>query len=210
MAARGALRLILRTAAFAAALALSPAAAGQAHERTLLLVAKPGMSDPNFRETVVLVTQDEKANAVGLILNRPTQRSLASILPGERFKRFTEPVFFGGPVEANGLFALFRAEASPGEAVAILPGVFLAGNPATLDALMHKPPSSIRFYAGYSGWGPAQLRGELERGDWHVLNADAETVFTKDTRDLWNRLLRMARTVTAHAPPTEMFAKQLE
>ena len=63
-----------------------------------VLVAKPGLPDPNFRESVVLVTQNEKGESAGVIINRPTDRSLASILPGERFKRFTDPVFFGGPV----------------------------------------------------------------------------------------------------------------
>lgn len=204
------LRRILACTAFFAAVALTGTAAAQDHSRTLLLVARPGLPDPNFRESVVLVTQDEKANAVGLIVNRPTQRSLASILPGERFKRFTEPVFFGGPVAANGLFALFRAPTSPGDALAMLPGLFFAGNPSTLDELMHKPPASIRFFTGYAGWGPAQLRGEIDRGDWYVLNADAETVFTKDTRDLWNRLMLKARTITAKVPLTEITVKQLE
>jgi putative transcriptional regulator len=194
------LRRILACTALLAAAAIAGSAAAQDHSRTLLLVARPGLPDPNFRESVVLVTQDEKANAVGLIVNRPTQRSLASILPGERFKRFTEPVFFGGPVAANGLFALFSAPASPGDALVMLPGLFFAGNPSTLDELMHRPPSSIRFFTGYSGWGPEQLRGEIDRGDWYVLNADAETVFTKDTRDLWNRLVLKARTITAEVP----------
>jgi len=204
------LRRFVGCTAFIAAVAVTATAAAQDHSRTLLLVAKPGLPDPNFRETVVLVTQDEKANAVGVIVNRPTQRSLSSILPGERFKRFTEPVYFGGPVAVNGLFALFRAQTSPGDALAMLPGLFFAGNPSTLDELMHRPPADIRFFAGYSGWGPEQLRGELDRGDWYVLNADAETVFTKDTRDLWKRLMLKARTVTANMPLTEISAKQLE
>ncbi|MDO8631031.1 MAG: YqgE/AlgH family protein, partial [Phycisphaerales bacterium] len=63
------LRRILGCAALFAAVAIAATAAAQEHSRTLLLVARPGLPDPNFRETVVLVTQDEKANAVGLIVN---------------------------------------------------------------------------------------------------------------------------------------------
>src|SRR3970282_2598203 len=94
-----------------ALLVLVCAAHGAAQEgsRTLFLVAKPGLPDPNFRESVVLVTQNASGETAGVIINRPTGRSLASILPGERFQRFTEPVFFGGPVMPHGLFAVYRA-----------------------------------------------------------------------------------------------------
>ena len=42
-----------------------------------LLVARPGLLDPNFRQTVVLVTQRPDGSTVGVILNRPTQIELA-------------------------------------------------------------------------------------------------------------------------------------
>src|SRR3990172_8824549 len=185
-----------------ALLLLVCAAHGVAQEgsRTHFLVAKPGLPDPNFRESVVLVTQNEKGETAGVIINRPTNRSLASILPGERFKRFTEPVFFGGPVMSQGLFAVYRAEKRAGDSLAMLPGVYLSLQPSTLEELIQKPPRSIRFYAGLSGWAPGQLQAEIERGDWFVLNADADTVFASDTTGLWSRLLRRARTITARIP----------
>lgn len=175
-------------------------APAQEPARTLLLVAKPGLPDPNFGESVVVVTQGGNANAVGVIINRPTDRSLASILPGERFKRFTEPVFFGGPVALNGLFAVFRAEKSPGEAVRLLPGVFLALDPGTVDDLVSRPPATIRFYTGYSGWAPGQLDSEVLRGDWYVMDADSETVFRKDVKNLWRDLVRRASSIRAGPP----------
>jgi putative transcriptional regulator len=157
------------------------------------------MPDPNFRETVVLVTQDERAQATGVIINRPTDRSLAELLPSERFKSFTEPIFFGGPVAPQGLFAVFRADSAPGEAVALLPGLYLALQPGTIDALLKSPPPKIRFFAGYSGWAPGQLRGELDRGDWLVVDADPDTVFLKDTSRLWRDMARRASAVRADA-----------
>jgi len=195
-----------------ALLLLVCAAHGVAQEgsRTLFLVAKPGLPDPNFRESVVLVTQNEKGETAGVIINRPTNRSLASILPGERFKRFTEPVFFGGPVMSEGLFAVYRAVKRVGDSMTMLPGVYLALKAATLDELMHNPPQSIRFYSGVSGWAKGQLQAEIERGDWFVLNADADTVFTSgaDNEGLWRRLVRMARTTTAEitGPPRDLHA----
>jgi putative transcriptional regulator len=182
-----------------AALVWMPQSGAEDGDRTLLLVAKPGLPDPNFRDSVVLATQVQSGETAGVIINRPTNHSLASILPGEQFNRFTEPVFFGGPVMSQALFAVFRAEKRIGDSKTLLPGVYFALEASTLDELMHHPPQSIRFYAGMSGWSAGQLRAEIERGDWFVLNADADIVFTRDhdIKGLWSRLLRMARTITA-------------
>lgn len=205
------MRSLLAALLAATALLWLPQAGAQEGNRTLFLVARPGLPDPNFRESVVLITQNESGETAGVIINRPTNRSLASILPGERFKRFTEPVFFGGPVMSQGLFAVYRAEKRAGDSLAMLPGVYLSLQASTLDELIQNPPQSIRFYSGLSGWAPGQLQAEIERGDWFVLNADADTVFTsgRDAKGLWSRLVRMARTITAlsAAPAMEPLIK---
>jgi len=176
----------------------------QSPSGTFFLIAKPGMPDPNFRETVVLVTQGERAQATGVIVNRPTNRSLAELLPSERFRSFTDPIFFGGPVEPQGLFAAFLADRPPGEALTMLPGLYLALHPNTIDVLLSSPPAKIRFFAGYSGWAPGQLQGELDRGDWLVVDADADTVFLKNTSSLWRDMVRRASGVRVEAGPLPM------
>ena len=171
---------------------------------TFFLVAKPGMPDPNFRETVVLATENERAQVTGVIVNRPSDRSLAELLPNERFKSVTDPIFFGGPVDLQGLFAVFRTDKLPGEALTMLPGLYLALHPNTVDLLLSTPPAQIRLFAGYSGWAPGQLRGELDRGDWLVVDADADSVFLKDTSRLWRDMVRRARGVRVDAAPPTM------
>lgn len=177
------------------------AAHAQGSSRTFLLVAKPGLPDPNFRESVVLVTQEEGAVATGVIINRPTNRSLAELLPTERFKSFTDPIFFGGPVASQGLFAVFQADKFAGAAIAMLPGLYLAIVPDSVDALLGSPPPKIRFFAGYSGWAPGQLQAEIDRGDWLIVDADADTAFRKDTSKLWQDMVRRASAVRADAGP---------
>src|SRR5260370_25056363 len=83
---------------------LAMLAAAQPAERPngVLLVAKPGLTDPNFRETVVLVTQTPDAQTVGVILNRPTERKLSG-----------ETVFFGGPGLRDTVVALFQSRDPP-------------------------------------------------------------------------------------------------
>jgi putative transcriptional regulator len=190
-----------RLAALLAFLAVATAAYAQGPSKGFFLIARPGMPDANFRETVVLVTQAEGAEATGVIINRPTNRSLAEMLPSERFKRFKEPIFFGGPVAPQGLFAVFLAEKFSGAAVTMLPGLYLAVVPDSIDALLSDPPPKIRFFAGYSGWAPGQLRAELDRGDWLVVDAEADAVFLKDTSRLWQDMVRRASAVRADARP---------
>jgi len=180
-------------------LALAAAAHAQGPSKSLFLIARPGLPDPNFRESVVLVIHTESAEATGVIINRPTDRSLANLLPGERFESFTDPIFFGGPVIPQGLFALFQSDRYSGPAVPMLPGVYLAVLPDSVDALLSRPPAKIRFFSGYSGWAPGQLQVELDRGDWLVVDADPKTVFLRDTSRLWEDMVRRARAVRADA-----------
>jgi putative transcriptional regulator len=188
--------------ALVALLAVAATAHGQPPSKAVFLIARPGMPDPNFRESVVLVVQAAGGGeATGVIINRPTNRSLAELLPSKRFASFTDPIFFGGPVAQQGLFALFQADQYSGAAVPMLPDVWFAVLPDSVDALVGKPPARIRFFSGYSGWAPGQLQGELDRGDWLVVDADAKTLFLKDTSRLWQDMVRRARAVHADAAP---------
>ena len=192
--------MLRRLLLLCALLASVPLAWAQAEKTPngVFLIAKPALVDPNFRRTVVLVTQAPNGTTVGFIINRPGRRSLAQILPdNEVFKRFTEPLYLGGPVDAAGLFAVFRAKEKPEGALSVLDGVSFALDPAVVEAVMHSPPAQVRFFNGYAGWAPGQLAAELARGGWYVLNADADTVFRKDMDTLWEELIRRVRAVTA-------------
>ncbi len=189
----------LRLCGFVAALACGVhGAAGQASDPGFFLVAKPSILDPNFQRTVILVTETPDGGMLGVILNRPTKQSLANILPGNQaLAQFTDPLYFGGPVERVGLFAVFQAPESPGRSFAVVQNVRLALQPETVEQLLKKPPPQLRLFVGYAGWAPGQLQGEIERGDWWVVPADPETVFRKNTDTLWDDLSRRAQAVTA-------------
>jgi putative transcriptional regulator len=149
-------------------------------QSSVLLVAKPGMLDPNFRETVVLVTRAPDASTVGVILNRPTSA---------RNERTGEPLYSGGPVMPRTLVALFYSAGEPaGPSLHVLKGIYLSMHPAVLERLA--PP--FRLYAGSAGWAPGQLESELRQDAWHVLPASEELVFRRDTSGLWRELVERA------------------
>ena len=136
-----------------------------------------------------------------MIINRPTSRSLAELLPGERFRRFTNPIFFGGPGEPGACSPLFRADGPRGASIGTLPGVYLALDPDASTRCIDSPPPEIRFFAGYSGWAPGQLEAEIGRGDWFVVEGDTDAIFRKDTSTLWQDMVRRASAVHAGAVP---------
>jgi putative transcriptional regulator len=160
----------------------------------LLLVAKPGLQDPRFRETVILVTQTPDAQTVGVILNRPIPEKLSDLIADEALARkYSDTVFSGGPVMARTIVALYRSESAPqAPAFHVLKDLYLTMHPAAIEPLLAQPGRRYRLYAGFSGWAPRQLESEMERDSWYVLPATEELVFRKDTSGMWRELLEKA------------------
>ena len=168
----------------------------------VFLVAAPALRDPEYRQTVLIASPTANGGHVGVILNRPTRRSLSSLFPEhEPSKKVVEPVFFGGPFSTTALVAVVRGDASPGQgSLLMMSNLYLAINVNTIDKIIEERPTDARFYVGYVGWRPGELRREIDRGLWHVLNPDVNTIFRKDTDTMWEEMLRMSRQISASAP----------
>lgn len=152
----------------------------------VLLVAKPGLLDRNFRQTVVLVTQAADGSTVGVILNRPTP---------EKNPTTGETVYSGGPVMPQVTVALFRTENVPqAAAFPVLKGIYLSMHPANVESLLARRDGSYRLYSGFSGWAPRQLESEMVREGWHMLPATEDVLFRTDTSKLWQELNERARS----------------
>lgn len=164
----------------------------------ILLVAKPGLADPNFRESVVLVTRTESAT-LGVVLNRPTTMRLANLAPRwPGADRYQEPLYAGGPVMQQVVVALFVAEAPPSApAFHVLPRVYLSMHPDNIEPLLERPGSALRLFAGFSGWAPRQLEAEIQAGGWYVLRASEELLFRRDSAGLWAELVQKAQGARA-------------
>jgi putative transcriptional regulator len=162
--------------------------------RGRLLVATPVLLDPNFARTVVLMLEHNEEGAVGVVLNRPSDLTAAEALTAwESVCAEPTVVFVGGPVQPGGVIGLAEISshpAAPTDGVTVLwPGL----GTVDLDAdpgLVVPPPARVRCYAGYSGWGPLQLEGELATGSWFVVDADPRDVWTPQPDRLWLEVLR--------------------
>ena len=68
-----------------------------------LLIAMPGMADPNFSTTVTLVCEHNDEGALGIVINRPLELKLAGLfeqldLESADSETAGLPVLMGGPV----------------------------------------------------------------------------------------------------------------
>lgn len=163
-----------------------------------LLVATPLLGEPNFRRTVILIVEDEpEEGTLGVVLNRPTEVQVGQVLQAWA-ELVTGPtvVFKGGPVSPNSALALALAR---GEDEPLgwrsLDGSSLMSRIGLVD--LEAPPellaggiTSLRVFAGYAGWGPGQLRAEIEEGAWYVLPGEPTDAFLAEPERLWPEVLR--------------------
>ena len=169
---------------------------------SVTLVAAPRLVDPDYRGAVLLAVPIENNRHVGIIVNRPTGRSLSSLFPEHApSKLVRDPVYFGGPMLRQAIFAVVHTDHTPGPgSIQMMKELFLATQGAVVDHIIEQSPNEARYYVGYVTWRPGELRREIDRGLWYVLEADPELVFRKDPARLWEELLRRARAVTAWMP----------
>ena len=195
----------LRFALLSLALLSSGAALAQSPEDAMLLVAHPAFRDLEYRQTVLIAAPAPNGGHVGVILNRPTRRSLGSLFPDhEPSKKVVEPVYYGGPFSRGALVALVRADSAPGTgSVLLMRNLYLAFRANTIDHVIETTPNEARYFVGYVGWRPGELKREIDRGLWSVTNAEVDTVFRKDTEGLWEELLQAARRIRADAAPLQ-------
>src|SRR4051794_33542624 len=174
-------------------------ARAQLQEDAVLLVAHPAFRDLEYRQTVLLAAPAPNGGHVGVILNRPTKRSLGSLFPEhEPSKKVVDPVFYGGPFSPGALGALGRAHQSPGSGSGpLMKDLYLAFRANTIDHVIETTPNDARYFVGYVGWRPGELRSEIDRGLWSVINADLDMVFRKDTEGLWEELLQSSKRIRA-------------
>jgi putative transcriptional regulator len=174
---------------------LSPGrlASGTMLAKGQFLVASRSLSDANFAETVILLVDYHERGAMGLIINRPTEVRLATVLPNMAgLQQRADMVYIGGPVDRSRMVLLIRSSSALEEAQQVRDDIYVSSSRKLFERLVDKADTGERFrvYAGYAGWAPGQLEREVARGDWHVLPADAETVFDKAPADIWPELMQ--------------------
>jgi putative transcriptional regulator len=154
-----------------------------------LLLASPQLLDPNFVRTVVLLVEHNDNGALGLVINRPTGKSIQELWKqvGESPCTNDQPVHLGGPVSGP-LMAIHTASGL--SELEIVDGIYFAAKKQNLDELVRQD-EDFKIFVGHAGWGPGQLESEIEQGAWRAVPARVEDVFDPSD-NLWQRLMQQA------------------
>ena len=165
-----------------------------------LLVASPGLTDPNFARTVVFIVEHNEEGALGVVLNRPGKasvRDLWSSLSKDPCGCEAK-TFVGGPVQKNSVLILHGFDDLSESSQEVIDGVYLGSELSLLETILSRSDETstevahgrFRLYCGYAGWGTGQLDHEMEAGGWLLLPAKLEHVFQVETDELWTQALR--------------------
>lgn len=154
----------------------------------ILLIARDGLPDPNFADSVVLVMNNLGPAPVGIITNRPTPIPVSRLFPDlQRLVKVRDKVYFGGPVDFGSVWFLFRAAAPPEHAIQACDGVYLSADRQQLLQLLVRdnPMDGLRIFVGHAGWAPGQLEVEIAQRDWILKRAEMEAIFSDKSEHPW-------------------------
>ena len=190
--------LLLASIAFALTPALPAHSEGM--DDTMILVAKRQLRDQLYGSTILLVKPLGEDRHVGFIINKPTQMTLGKLFPTHGpSQKIADPVYLGGPFNAQVIFALVQRPDSPGgRSVRIAQDLYLAVDSQVVDKIIESEPKHARFFAGMVLWKPGELSDEMKKGLWYTLDARSELVLKK-ADGLWEELVgrseRKANTI---------------
>lgn len=182
-------------ALFALAIALVlalPAAAADLSEG-MVLVAKRQLRDRYYGATIIVARSIGGDQHIGFIVNRPSQKTLGELFPKhEPSHKVPDPVYIGGPISPESIFALVKKSNNPGgRSVELMPGLYAVFDAKLVDEVIEHDAGHARFMAGIVGWRTGELRDEIRRGAWYVLDADPKLVL-RNPDGLWEELVRRA------------------
>ena len=152
-----------------------------------VLLSDPTLSDFYFSRAVVLLTEHNEKGSIGFVLNKPIHASLNELLTD--FPDFQAHISVGGPVNPNTVHFIHTLGMQITGAVHIFANLFWGGEFDDLKSLIRQGlvlPSQVKFFFGYSGWAPDQLKTEMELDFWVVSILDADAIMHTG-RDMWKR-----------------------
>lgn len=149
-----------------------------------LLIAMPGMEDPNFSASVTLICEHNDEGALGIVINKPLQLQLSDVF--EQLAHADSPVLQGGPVGLDQGFVLHGPGSTFESSLAVSGDIHLTFSSDVLDAMATGDgPDKFLVALGYAGWGAGQLEDEMLANSWLSVPATSEIVFDLPFEQRW-------------------------
>ncbi len=155
------------------------------------IISMPHMNDPIFSKSLIYICEHDDDGAMGLIINKPMISENASDIIQQTGLTQIEPlpdIYFGGPVNLEMGLILHDANYNIEGTLTISKSVALTSNKQiVLDLKNGGGPDEFRFSFGYAGWGKGQIEREIENGDWLLMPADDDFIFSIPNIDKWKK-----------------------
>lgn len=155
------------------------------------LIAMPGLTDPNFHQTVTLVCEHGREGALGVVVNRVAEITLGELAAQVDLK-VTDPVLAGrevhggGPVRPDACVIVHRPLGSWNSTLRVGAGLGLTGSMDVLEAIVAGTgPAQYLVCLGYAGWGAGQLEDEIKANAWLTAPASPDIVFDVPREERW-------------------------
>lgn len=157
------------------------------------LIAMPSMLDPIFGGTVIYLCEHNQRGAMGLVINKPTDLTVAGlfdridlkleIIPNSHPMR-EKPVMFGGPVQDDRGFVLHAPVGKFSSSLKVTDEIAFTTSRDVLEAVASGDgPEQVMVSIGYAGWSAGQLEQEILANGWLTVAADAKILFDLPIED---------------------------
>lgn len=155
-----------------------------------LLIAVPGLEDPNFKHTVILLCEHSSEGAFGIILNRVLMNSFKPLLKAFELRQslVDMPIYFGGPVRPEQGYVIYTPFDNKYGAMKITKSLGVTASKEILhDIAAGKGPEHYLFALGFAGWAANQLEDELMADSWLIAPVDMDLIFKVPVGDRWKQ-----------------------
>lgn len=155
-----------------------------------ILISEPFLNDFYFKRSIVLLADHSEEGSFGLIFNKLTNLKFNEVV--KDFPDFQADVFLGGPVKTDNLFFVHSLGNAVGKTMKIMEGIYWGGDIEKVREMIltHQiTPKQIRFFLGYSGWGPQQLENELRENSWVVASVKSSVLMNTQPDKMWKNIV---------------------
>ncbi len=155
-----------------------------------ILIAEPFLQGPYFSRSIVFLTEYGEKGAIGFVLNKSSELYPDEVI--EDLFNFKGELYVGGPVSSNSLhFIHTLGDKIPGS-MQITDTLYWGGDFEVLKKLVNSGKvdyTQVKFFAGYSGWSPGQLEGEINENSWIVADVKDELIMDIDIEHIWKHTM---------------------
>jgi len=162
-----------------------------------LLVAMPGIGDPRFEQSVIILCSHNEEHAMGLVVNKPKDELTLGDVLGHLGIESAEAtagaiVLDGGPVRPDRGYVLHSKDFAAGDATQdVTEGIALTSTRDVLEAVAgENAPERFILALGCAGWGAGQIENELKQNAWLVIDAADAIIFSERHEDKWGDAIR--------------------